>query len=134
MSKLSYTWRMRQLTAIGVVATIAVGLAAGAIARTDETGENFWFVFPALLALGTLLSAGVMLWWRSIDDVQKMGQVNSWYLGGCAGALVFFLYLVADRAQHSEYGQGAFAMFMAQFVGYALMWGVWKLRGMGHSE
>lgn len=134
MSKLSYTWRMRLLALLGIISTIAVGLAAGTISRLGEPGEHFWIIFPALLVLATILAAGVMVWWRAIDDVQRAGQVNSWYLGGCAGALVFFLYLVAERAQHSEYGQGAFAMFMTQCAGFAMMWVIWKLRGMGRAE
>jgi len=134
MPKLSYTWRMRVYVVLGVVLTIAFGVAAGQMARIGEPGEYFWFIYPALLALSSVLGVLSYLWWRSIDDVQKSGQVNSWYLGGCAGAFAFVLYLIAERAVHSEYGLGAVTMFGAQFVGFVVFWTVWKLRGMGRSE
>ncbi|MDJ0978987.1 MAG: hypothetical protein QNI87_10690 [Erythrobacter sp.] len=134
MLKLSYTWRIRLYLVAGAIVTIAFGLVAGSLSRIGDEGEYFWLIFPALLVLAMGLAWFVYIWLRALDDVQKAGQVNSWYWGGCIGALVFILYLVADRAQHSEYGQGAFAMFGAQFVGFVVMWGVWKLRGMVRAE
>ena len=134
MPKLSYTWRMRLYYAVGVVATVGLGLTAGTLSRLGEAGEYFWFVYPTLVALASGLGVLAYIWWRALDDVQKAGQTNSWYWGGSAGALLLVLYLVVERAQHSEFGQGAFVMFMAQVVGALLMWVVWRLRGMGPCE
>ena len=134
MPKLTYENRMRLWLVAGVAVTIVFGLVAGEVARIGEAGEYFWVIFPALILLAALVFSLLGIWWRALDDVQKSGQTNSWYWGGSAGALVFFLWLIADRAQHSEYAQGAFAMFVAQVIGFAVVWGAWKVRGMGKAE
>lgn len=134
MPKLTYTWRMRLYLGSSVVMTVAFGLVAGNLSKLGESGEYFWIVVPVLLAMAVPLAGLVWIWWRAMDDVQKAGQTNSWYWGGSVGAFLFVVYLIAERAQHSEFGLGAFAMFMAQCAGFVLMWTVWKLRGMARAE
>lgn len=134
MSQLSYTWRLRLFYLAGFVATIAFGLTAGFLSRVGEPGEYFWLVFLILIALSLGFALLVRMWWNALGDVQKAGQTNAWYWGGSAGAFLVVLYLIAERALHTEFGQGAFVMFMAQAAGGALMWLVWRLRGMGRGE
>ena len=134
MPKLSYTWRMRLYYAAGVVATLALGLVAGTLSRLGEPGEFFWILFPTLLVLALGVGALALMWWRAMDDVQKAGQTNSWYWGGSAAALVFLLYFIAERAQHSDFAKGAFAMFAVQAAGACVMWLAWRVRGRGAAE
>ena len=134
MPKISYTWRLRLYYAAGLAGTVALGLVAGTVSRLGDPGEYFWLVFAGLLVLAAGLFAFVYSWWRALDDVQKAGQMTSWYWGGTMGALVMVLYLIADRAQHSDFGQGAFMMFVAQALGALVIWVAWRVRGMGPTE
>lgn len=134
MSKMSYQNRMRLLAGICAAATIVFGISAGYLSRIGEPGEHLWITYPVLLLLGAGLFALVWRWWRSLDDVQKGGQLSSWYWGGCTGAFAFLLWLIASREQHSEFGMGAATMFGTQVAGFVIMWLVWKIRGLGTPE
>ncbi|MEL6530397.1 MAG: hypothetical protein AAGK01_11925 [Pseudomonadota bacterium] len=134
MSKITYQTRMRWLAVLCAAATIIYGISVGYLTRLGGPGEYFWIVFPALLVLSLGLFALVWQWWERLDDVQKGGHLTSWYWGGCAGAFVFIVWLIAAREQHSDFGLGAATMFGIQFVGFALVWLVWKVRGLGASE
>lgn len=117
-----------------VALMLPFGLFAGYALRTDLFGDNVWLAFGVLLALGAGVWSINLLWWRSLDDVHQHGLMSGWYHGGFFGAFVFLLWMIANKAYKSDYGEGAMHMFFAQVaVGFAFyLW--WKWRGSSFSS
>lgn len=127
----TYRNKMRLAAVLAVAAAVAAGLVGGRLVRVGEPGEHFWIVYPALLAVCALAFAAIMPWWRKLDDMQKTGQLVSWYWGGMAGALAVMLGLVAATGVRSELSLGALYTVLGQTAGYFLFLAGWRLRHRG---
>ena len=134
MASNSHDSRVRKLGVLGFGAALAAGLILGLYLPANEATTPTWIVYPALLAL----MAGVILaglpWWRALDDVQKQGQTHSWYWGSMLAGVAVLMWMVATTGRHSDMSLGAAYLFIAQGLGFALVWLVWRLRGRGTSE
>jgi hypothetical protein len=101
------------------------------VARAGEPGEHFWLVYPALLAVCALAFAASVPWWRKIDDMQKTGQLVSWYWGGMAGGIAVVMALIAATGVRSELSMGALYTLLGQSAGFFLFLVGWRLRHRG---
>lgn len=118
--------------AFGVAAI--VGVVIGRTVPSSGGVENPALVLPILLVVGSLALAGAWPWWNKTDDLQKQGQLTSWWWGGTIGALFMLITLVVMTGRHSDMSLGAAYLFLAEFAGMAVAWLVWKLRGRGQAE
>lgn len=118
--------------AFGVAAI--VGVVIGRTVPSSGGVENPALVLPILLVVGSLALAGAWPWWNKTDDLQKQGQLISWWWGGTIGALFMLITLVVMTGRHSDMSLGAAYLFLAEFAGMAVAWLVWKLRGRGQAE
>ena len=107
-------------------AAVAAGIIGGRIARLGAPGENFWLVFPALVAVCALAFAACIPWWRKIDHMQREGQLISWYWGGLGAATVVLMALVAATGVTSDLSRGAMYLFVGQALGYFAYWFAWQ--------
>ena len=130
----TYHNRMVALAMVSLVAMVAVGFLGGRIVRLGVPGENFWLVYPALLAIFALGLATTLPWWRRLDDVQKSGHLVSWYWGGMIGGAMAILGFAAANGIDSSLTRGAGAVMVAQGGASALAWVVWRLRLRGPVE
>lgn len=124
----TYRSRIRIALVLGTGAMILAGVIGGRLVRVGAPGENFWLVFPALLAVFALGLAALVPWWRKLDDMQKSGQLVSYYWGGMAGGLVVVLWLVAATGSRSDVSQGALYTVLGQGAGFLLFFAGWRLR------
>ncbi len=122
------------LAALAVGSSLIAGTIIGKTVPLSGGVDNPELVLPALLAVASLVMFACWLWWRKTDDLQKQGQMLSWWWGGNIGALVMAVCLATLTGRHSDLTHGAFYMFFAQFAGFVLVWLAWKLRGMGPTE
>ena len=127
----SYRNRVRLAAALAVVAAVAAGFAGGRIVRLGEPGEDFWLVFPALLAICALGFAASLPWWRRLDDMQKAGHLVSWYWGGMGGGIATIMALCAATGVHSALSKGAMYVVIGQAVAFVLFLAGWRLRHRG---
>lgn len=130
----TYRAIMFKLAALAFVAVTAAGLIGGRILRLGPSGENFWLVFPAMLLVFALGFLAIHPWWRNLDDVQKTGQLVSWYWGGLIGAVIVLMALVAATGSRSEYSLGGQAVFLGEAVVSGIFWLVWRFRLRGPVE
>jgi len=134
MTARSYRSKMRLAIWLALAATIGAGLAGGKVARLAQPGENFWFVYPALVAVMALAFASTIPWWRKLDDMQKQGHLVSWYWGGMAGGLAVMLALVAANGVDADLSQGSLHTVLGQAVGFVVAWIIWSVRRRGPVE
>ena len=127
MAVQSYRNKLRLALAFAVLAAVGAGFVGGRVARAGEPGENFWLVYPALLAVCALAFAASLPWWRKIDDMQKTGQLVSWYWGGMAGGLAVVMALIAATGVRSELSLGALYTLLGQSAGFFLFLAGWRL-------
>jgi len=120
--------------AMAFAAAAAAGIVIGATVPAAGAGDNAALLFLLLLGVCGLVMAAGWLWWKRTDDLQQQGQLISWYWGGNFGALAMLVYLAVFFGRHSDISLGAIYLFFAQFVGFAGVWLVWRLRGRGQSE
>jgi hypothetical protein len=130
----SYRSRMRWAIVFACVGTLAIGLLGGRLVRMVEPGQDFWLVFPLLLLVAAALMLAPMPWWNRLDDVQKQGQLNSWYWGSLPGGLAVLMWIVAATGPDSPASKGAVAMFIGQAAGFMVAFAVWWWRGRGPKE
>jgi FtsH-binding integral membrane protein len=129
--KQTYRAKMLKLAALALVASAAAGLIAGGILRL---GPPFWLVFPAMLLIFAIGFAAVHPWWRKLDDMQRSGQLISWYWGGLIGAAVALVALVAATGSRSQYSLGGQAVFLTQTAVSGVIWVIWRFRLRGPVE
>lgn len=122
------------LAALAFGSALIVGVIIGKTVPTGTGVENPAIVIPMLLSLTVVLSAVCWLWWQKTDDLQRQGQLVSWWWGGTFGALVGLVIMVGLTGRHSDMSLGATYLFFAQFAGMAVVWVAWKLRGLGPTE
>jgi hypothetical protein len=134
MSGATYKSRLRRATWLAFGGAVIAGLIVGRIARSSAPGENFWLIFPLLLLVGALALLGTWPWWRRIDDIQKNGHMLSWYWGSTVGAVILLMWVIAATGVNSDVTKGATAMFMAQGLGFLVVFGSWSWRGRGAAE
>jgi hypothetical protein len=130
------TYRTKMLLLAGgafVAATLA-GFIGSRLVNHGRPGENFWLVFPALLVVFALAAAAMRPWWRRLDDVQKAGQLVSWYWGGQIGAVVVLMALVAGTGTRSEYSRGGLAVFLGEAIFFVIAWLIWRFRLRAPAE
>ena len=127
----SYRNKLRLAVALAVAAAVGAGLVGGRVARAGEPGEQFWLVYPALLAVCALAFAACIPWWRRLDEMQKNWHLVSWYWGGLAGGLAVMMALVAATGVHSDLSKGALYMAMGQAVAFLIFFAGWSLRHRG---
>ena len=134
MTTTSHDRKVRKLGLLGLAAAVLAGLALGRFDPGSTSTISQWVLFPAIL----VLMAGVVLagipWWRALDDVQKQGQTHSWYWGSLVAGLAALAWLLATTGRHSDLSLGAAYLFVAQGVGFALAWLLWRLKGRGAAE
>jgi hypothetical protein len=121
MAMRTYRSKLRISLALGIAAVIGVAFIGGRVVRLGEPGENFWFLFPALLAFCVFAFAAIHPWWRKLDDMQRTNHLVSWYWGGQAGGLVVLMALVAATGTDSESSRGALYVVLGQAVGFLLV-------------
>lgn len=134
MASNSHDSRVRKYFVLGFGVAIAAGLVLGIYLPANAGSAPAWLVFPVLLVLmGGVMLAGLP-WWRALDDVQRQGQTHSWYWGSMLAGLCVIMWLIATTGRHSDMSLGAAYLFIAQGIGFALVWTIWRLRGRGASE
>ena len=131
---MSYEMRSRLLYALGIVVAAVAGIVIGKTVPKGAGVDNPAFALPAVLGLWGLVLAMTWLWWRRIDDIQKQGQLVSWWWGGLSGASVTATYLLVTFGRHDDVSLGATYLFFGQFAGYAIAWLIWRYRGRGEAE
>ncbi|HEU4650932.1 MAG TPA: hypothetical protein VFS49_05910 [Croceibacterium sp.] len=124
----TYESKLRMASLVGVLGAIAAGILGGRLARLGEPGENFWLVFPLLLAVGALAFVACVPWWRRVDDVQKGEHLASWWWGGMAGGIVVLMALIASNGTRGAMAQGAGLLMVGQAVGFLIWLGIRRLR------
>lgn len=130
----SYKSRMLILASAAFGVAVGVGFVGSRIVRLSPPGENFWLIFPALLVVFAVMIAAVLPWWRRLDDVQKSGQLVSWYWGGQLGAVIVLLALVAATGTRSDLSRGGAAVFVGEGVAFGVAWLIWRWRSRGPAE
>ncbi len=123
--------KLRLAGGLAFAAAVGAGIVAGRVARMGEPGEHFWIVFPALLLICGFAFAACVPWWRRSDDMQKSGQLVSWYWGGSGGAAVALMAIIAATGVRSDMSTGALYLLLGQAAAFALFWLVWWLRHRG---
>lgn len=129
----TYRSRLRLAGVLALAAAAGAGIVAGRVARMGEPGEHFWIVFPALLLICAVAFAACVPWWRRTDDMQKSGQLVSWYWGGSGGAAAALMAIIAATGVRSEMSTGALYLLLSQTAAFALFWLVWWLRHRGSA-
>ena len=124
----TYEGKLRMASAVGLLGAIGAGIIGGRVARLGEPGENFWLVFPLLLAVGALALITCVPWWRRVDDVQKAEHMASWWWGGMAGGIAVLMALVAANGTRADLAQGAALLMVGQAVGFLVLLGIRRLR------
>ena len=131
MVQSNYAKRKRRATWLAFGAAIPVGAVVGGVTHVVEPGEHFWMVFLALLLITGLGLLASLPWWRRMDDLQREGQMVSWYWGGTIGAVAVLMALIAGAGMQSAVTKGGLLVFMGQglafFAAYAIWW--WRDRG-----
>ena len=122
----TYQSRLRFAGLMALVGALAAGLVAGRIVRLGAPGENFWLVFPVLVAVCALAFAACIPWWRKVDHMQKEGHLISWYWGGLGGAVVALMALVAATGVNSDMSKGAMYLVLGQTAGFLAYWLGWQ--------
>ncbi len=131
MSQSGYSRKMRRATWLAFLVPTAVALPMAQLLRGVAPGEHFWLVLAGGLAVvATALWASIP-WWRRMDDMQKHGQMISWYWGGLGAGLAMLIWLIAALGLQSDQALGALALLMAQTVGFLVFWAVWMWRKRG---
>lgn len=130
----TYRTKMFKLGALAFVAASAAGIAGGQIVKLSPPGQNFWLVFAGLLAVFAVGITAVHPWWRKLDDVQRTGQMVSWYWGGQIGAIIVLAALVAATGTRSDLSLGGLALFLGEAVGFGIFWLIWRFRLRGPAE
>lgn len=134
MTGLTYRRKMWVLGLLVFGVTAALGAGIGLFSRNFGAAVPPWLMFGGLLIVFAGQAWLAWQWWRPLDDFQKQGHLVSWYWGGMGGAVVMIVWLVSNRAQHSDFGMGAASLLTAQGIGFALYYLVWWMRGRGHAE
>ena len=134
MSRTNYSRRLRKTTLLAFLGPLAFALPGAFLLRNVVPGEHFWPVLiVGLLTVGAAFWACIP-WWRTMDDMQKQGQMISWYWGGMAGGIGMLIWLIAALGNLSPQVQGAIAMMAGQVVGFLIFWAVWMWRQRGAKE
>ncbi|MEY4055482.1 MAG: hypothetical protein RL519_817 [Pseudomonadota bacterium] len=129
----SYKSRLIALWVVGIGAAAVAGYLGSHILQAKDSIGGPSFVLFLLMGLTALAFAAGMPWWRKLDDLQRLGQLNAWYWGGQIGGLVVLLALVTFTGK-SDYSRGALALFAGEFLGFCFFWLAWRLRSNGSTE
>jgi hypothetical protein len=130
----SYKSKMTLLGVAALSAAVLAGAVGSLVIRYGQPGQNFWLVYPVLLAVCALAFAAVVPWWRKLDDLQQEGQLVSWYWGGQVGAVVVLMALVAAFGTNSDFARGGLAVFLGEGTFFGAAWLIWRWRSRGPSE
>jgi hypothetical protein len=134
MTARSYQSKIRLAGWLAFAGAVTAGIVAGRIVRAGPPGEHFWIVFPLLVIVCALAFAACLPWWRRADDMQRSGQLISWYWGGSGGAAITLMAIVAATGVTSEASTGALYMILGQAAAFLLFWGGWYLRHRGPTS
>lgn len=134
VKSMTYKQRMWALAALAIATSVPVGLVMGVLGRDIASPSNIWVVVPILILLFAVQFIAVWPWWKRLDDLQKQAHLTSWYWGGMSGAVLWVIWLVANKMHHTDFGMGAVAMFSAQFAGFCVYYLFWWIRGRGPAE
>lgn len=130
----TYRAKMFKLALLPFVGTAVAGVAGGLLVNFVAPGESFWLLFPALLIVFAVGMGAVLPWWRGLDDVQKTGQMVSWWWGGQIGGVIVLMALVATTGKRSEYSLGGLAVFLGEVMAFVIAWLIWRYRLRGPVE
>src|SRR6476646_5407959 len=114
----SYSARLRRATWLAFAGAPVAGIAGAVLLRTVRPGENFWLVFPPLVAGCGLAMWACVPWWNRLDDMRKHGHMVSWYWGGLAGGMVALMALIAGWGAQSGPALGGLAVFLGEAVAF----------------
>ena len=131
---MSYRNRMWLYAALSLGAAVGAGLVGSLLISRYSTGAGPWLVLILLLAASGVAIVATLPWWRQLDDVQRQGHLSSWYWGSMIGGLAFLMYLVATIGRHADLTKGAVYLLLAEFGGFVVLFGLWRLRGRGEAE
>lgn len=104
------TYRMKFWALAALVFGLAsmLGAVVGLTVPSSGGVHNPVIALPIVFVAITGLAFVCNLWWQNTDDIQKQGQMISWWWGGTFGAIAALMTLV--------------------------VWIGWKLRGRGQAE
>ena len=122
------------MAALAFGSAIIVGVIIAKTVPAASGVANPVLIIPMLLSLTVVLAITCWLWWQKTDDLQRQGQLISWWWGGSFGAVAGLIVIVGLTGRHSDISLGATYLFFAQFAGMAVVWVAWKLRGLGPTE
>lgn len=130
------SYRMKHWMLLALVLGVAAiaGIVIGKAVPSNTGVENPALMGPLLLGLFGLVGAASWLLWKKTDDLQQQGQLLSWWWGGLSGSVVMLVYLLVFFGRHSDLSFGAVLLFFGQFVGFSIMWLIWRFRGRGQTE
>ena len=131
---MSYQRKFRGYAALAFGSSLVAGLIIGKTIPASGAVANPALVLPLLFMVVAAVMFFSWLWWRSTDDLQKQGQLQSWWWGGTLGAVLFLVSVVVMTGRHSDLSLGAGYMFMAQFAGMVAAYLIWKWCGRGAAE
>lgn len=134
MSQNNYSRRLRNATWLAFLVPLAVMVPMSLMLRSVAPGEHFWLVLAGgLFVIGTTLWAS-MPWWRTMDDMQKQGQMLAWYWGGVGCGAAALMWLIAALGVDSDQFKGAMFVLIGQLIGFFAFWAVWMWRKRGEES
>ncbi|MEO0420301.1 MAG: hypothetical protein AAF249_15675 [Pseudomonadota bacterium] len=131
---MSYQRKFWLFAALAIGSSLVAGVVIGTTIPASGAVANPALVLPFLFMVVGVVMFLSWQWWRVTDDVQKQGQLNSWWWGGNLGAVLFLVTIVVMTGRHSEMSLGAFYLFLAEFAGMLVVYLIWKWRGRGAAE
>jgi hypothetical protein len=130
----TYSSRLRAVALLALFAGVVAGIVGGQLLELGKPGEQFWLLYPALLALWGLALAAGLPWWRRLDDVQRAGHLTACYWGGQAGMLAVMMGLIAATGPRSALSLGSLVTVVGIATGYLIFYAGWRLRQRGPEE
>jgi len=131
---MSYQRKFWLFAALAIGSSLVAGVVIGTTIPASGAVANPALVLPLLFMVVGVVMFLSWQWWRATDDVQKQGQLNSWWWGGNLGAVLFLVTIVVMTGRHSDMSLGAVYLFLAEFAGMLVVYLIWKWRGRGAAE
>ena len=125
MGQSNYSRGVRRATWLALAVTFAGALAGSVMLGIAGPGRYFWLTFPMLVAVCVIAGMASGPWWRRLDDMQREGQLISWYWGGIGGGLVMLMDIVARTGVRDPLFTGGVLLLAGQSVGYVIYWAAW---------
>ena len=125
MEQSNYSSKLRRAAWLAAAVTLIGAIAGSVLLGEVGPGRYFWLTFPILVVVCVVAGQASAPWWRRLDDMQRQGQLISWYWGGLGGGLVTLAALAAGKGVHSPWAIGGMMMLGGQSLGYVIYWAAW---------